>query len=97
MKIPYSDYAKVKKMTYNEFARWLNEWIKQVYEMGVKEGESTIDEIDTPEKWETLIDNTPKAKEMFSVWQYDDLQEKLSKSFARENVDRIMDIITKSS
>lgn len=92
MKIPFSDYMKVKKMTFNEFNVWIKALCQDLLEEGIRQGESELDDA-TAEQWREYIDATPKAKEIFSIWDGDDLRAKLSKHFSRDNVDRIMDII----
>ena len=93
MKIPFNQYDKIRKMSYNEFDRWFKEFSHGIYQEGIKQGESELDNASV-EQWTEFISNTPGATDTFSVWDYDKLRSRLAREFTGNNVDRIMDIIT---
>lgn len=94
MKLPFNDYQKIQKMSYNEFNRWFKELSHGLIQEGVQQSESELDNA-TVEQWQTFIDKTPGTSDIFSIWDYDNLKMNLSKEFSQGNVDRIMRIITR--
>lgn len=96
MKIPFNQYDKIRKMTYNEFDRWFKEFSHGVYQEGIKQGESELDNASV-EQWTVFIQKTPGTEEVFSVWDSEELEKRLSQEFTRDNVQRIMRIISRDS
>ena len=92
MKISLDDYDKIHGMSRNQLSKFLVSLEQSAFEKGLRAGESELDGADA-EGWKQFIDKTPMAREVFSIWDSDELEERLSREFTRENVARIMNVI----
>lgn len=61
--VGFSDYKKIKNMSFNNFNRWIADFWKASYEEGLREGESEIDNADG-DAWMEFIRNTPGSEEV---------------------------------
>lgn len=89
MKISLDDYDAICKMGRNKFTKWLTDYYKTAYH----DCENDLENL-SAERWLEVVNETPKVKEHFSIWDYDDLYKRLSRKFTKENVERILKILT---
>lgn len=64
--IPFSAYKKLVKLSYGQFSRWLNDFCRESYNEGLKDGESELDNASVDE-WMEFIEKTPGHEEVFSI------------------------------
>lgn len=88
MKLTFAECKRIKRMSQKE----LTDHLTDIYWAGVKATEDTLEHA-SAERWLEIVRQSPEVMEKFSVWDYDDLQARLSKEFAPANVRRIMEIL----
>ena len=88
MKLSFSEYDKIRKMSHNELSRYLVEVCKGAYKQGVEDGEKELDGA-SAEQWLNYINQTPSAHDIFTITDGDTLE----KAFRNVLKDRIALII----
>lgn len=88
MKLSFAECKRIQRMNQKE----LTQYVTTIYGAGVKDTEDELEHAPA-ERWLDIVRQSSEVMEKFSVWDYDDLQVRLSKEFAPSNVKRIMEIL----
>lgn len=64
--VSFNDYKQLKKMSYNDFCRWVEGLYRTAFEEGLHEGESELDNVDV-DQWKLFIEKTPGAENIFAI------------------------------
>lgn len=63
--LKFSDYKQIKNMSFNQMSRWIQSFAKEIYEEGLHEGESELDNADA-DQWLSFMRNTPGIEDVTS-------------------------------
>lgn len=88
MKLTFAECKRIQRMNQKE----LTQHLMKIYGAGVKDTEDELEHA-SADRWMEIVRQSSEVMEKFSVWDYDDLQARLSKEFAPANVKRIMEIL----
>lgn len=90
MKIAFSEYKRIMKMSFNEFSRWITQFGKVMYEDGVNSSGVDPETLDA-DGWRELMGEAKVA----AVWDEDELLRKLLsvRGIGEKTARKLMEVI----